>query len=748
MPDLNTTWWDLLQRIAYNLNWSYAALWTLTDDGRNLIWKEGYYHMRNNDGANAELFHSLYSSCVFTPGVGFAGHALANMTNSILWLSGDELDRLERPVANQTRFLQAAGIQTVVCLPLGLPSSSYVLELGTVSRVRETDDLAHEIKRVLLHLLAHGLQHIINDKAENIAHQPAADLFRGQVRAFHENPHHPPMPAAIANEDLLEPTRTHAMNFSLEQRQLGLSNIYSELLHSLEHEETVIPRHVGRGILNAVPPQLSVEVPELTGSTEPSPAESLPSPWAIESSMSQMELNSFQSWTSMAEATSALDVTFRGLPGTSSATSLRLAQEIADPNDEIEQMVPFSTTLEQFMAAADQQQQQQNLISAAAGASLRGSSSLSSMSLKSQNVEDSEISSRILDTFADHHISDLENVSHGGGHGGGSSSTTPMPGAAQLGSGPSSCETSPESNVIPPRRSSYGIHPRISSNPSSPSRKRLVDMLQQHGGKLAATSHELRPLDRQRSNSSDQNQQQEDFKDLKPGPSIAGPDNSALRLVQFGNVLQLGNAAGQVTEALPQEHDEAAVSHMLAERRRRNKQNENFSQLKFLIPSAGKMDKASVLAATIAHIHELKERVRDLEQSNQSLKSQLLSAEQDQTSTGGGPLLPKGSPNRGRVRTPNSLSPTEEDKIHVSLEGDSNLTIEIRSACNQPDTATQIFACLKEKQLKVTNFKFAMVDNRIHANIAAKMKRKNSAGQSAVCAELEQALAACLNNSG
>lgn len=114
--------------------------------------------------------------------------------------------------------------------------------------------------------------------------------------------------------------------------------------------------------------------------------------------------------------------------------------------------------------------------------------------------------------------------------------------------------------------------------------QQIIDIMQHGGAKSAGPSQpqsSSRQLERQHSSIPDQNPQE----DLKPS---TGPDATP-RLVQFGNVLQLGNAAGQVAEPLPQEHDEAAVSHMLAERRRRNKQNENFSQLKFLIPSAAKV---------------------------------------------------------------------------------------------------------------------------------------------------------------
>lgn len=146
----------------------------------------------------------------------------------------------------------------------------------------------------------------------------------------------------------------------------------------------------------------------------------------------------------------------------------------------------------------------------------------------------------------------------------------------------------------------------------------------------------------------------------------------------------------------------------------------------FMVTYVMQMDKASVLAATITYIQELKERLNDLEQSNQRLKNQLLSVEQDQSSTGS-PLLSasraKGSPGRVSLRA-NSVSPTDEDMIKVSLDGNGNLIIEIRHPCSQPDTAMHIFACLKEMHFKVVNFNVAVYDNRIHASIIVKVLTK------------------------
>ncbi|XP_071682764.1 anthocyanin regulatory R-S protein isoform X2 [Lolium perenne] len=55
--------------------------------------------------------------------------------------------------------------------------------------------------------------------------------------------------------------------------------------------------------------------------------------------------------------------------------------------------------------------------------------------------------------------------------------------------------------------------------------------------------------------------------------------------------------------------------HVMSERRRREKLNEMFLILKSLVPSIHKVDKASVLAETIAYLKELEQRVEELESS-------------------------------------------------------------------------------------------------------------------------------------
>uniref|UniRef100_A0A0D9YAT8 BHLH domain-containing protein n=1 Tax=Oryza glumipatula TaxID=40148 RepID=A0A0D9YAT8_9ORYZ len=54
-------------------------------------------------------------------------------------------------------------------------------------------------------------------------------------------------------------------------------------------------------------------------------------------------------------------------------------------------------------------------------------------------------------------------------------------------------------------------------------------------------------------------------------------------------------------------------NHVMSERRRREKLNEMFLTLKSLVPSIDKVDKASILAETIAYLKELERRVQELE---------------------------------------------------------------------------------------------------------------------------------------
>lgn len=62
-------------------------------------------------------------------------------------------------------------------------------------------------------------------------------------------------------------------------------------------------------------------------------------------------------------------------------------------------------------------------------------------------------------------------------------------------------------------------------------------------------------------------------------------------------------------------HDEAAMNHMMAERRRRVKQKENFSALRKLVPIISKADKASILGDAIVYLKDLQRQIEELKES-------------------------------------------------------------------------------------------------------------------------------------
>ncbi|XP_062226402.1 anthocyanin regulatory R-S protein-like isoform X4 [Phragmites australis] len=91
-------------------------------------------------------------------------------------------------------------------------------------------------------------------------------------------------------------------------------------------------------------------------------------------------------------------------------------------------------------------------------------------------------------------------------------------------------------------------------------------------------------------------------------PAIREPQKLLKKVVTGGSWI---NSGGGGSTARTQES--GIKNHVVTERRRREKLNEMFLILKSLVPSIHKVDKASVLAETIAYLKELERRVQELE---------------------------------------------------------------------------------------------------------------------------------------
>ncbi|CAK9211780.1 unnamed protein product [Sphagnum troendelagicum] len=132
---------------------NYAVVWKLTPDKRALVWNTGYIDCNNDRSSQllhggrtnsdhsqrlAAIFYSIFKSCKFTnPSSGYAAKAFSRQ--SPLWWTSCTSPPLPTDPRKE-KFLQQAGIQTIVCLPEPKISEGdilYCLELASTTLVME-----------------------------------------------------------------------------------------------------------------------------------------------------------------------------------------------------------------------------------------------------------------------------------------------------------------------------------------------------------------------------------------------------------------------------------------------------------------------------------------------------------------------------------------------------------------------------------------------------------------------------------
>ncbi|XP_009621466.1 putative transcription factor bHLH041 [Nicotiana tomentosiformis] len=157
-------------------------------------------------------------------------------------------------------------------------------------------------------------------------------------------------------------------------------------------------------------------------------------------------------------------------------------------------------------------------------------------------------------------------------------------------------------------------------------------------------------------------------------PILAHKQNMLNRSITFFNNLYLMRRQEQIQVKSTQVH------HMISERRRREKLNENFQQLRSLLPPGTKKDKASVLAATTENIISLKAQVEELSKRNEILEAQLLKKkEASEFSSGSGKLV---------VQIINISESTSEARI-VELQ------VIVKGKCSKLDLVIRLLEFLK-----------------------------------------------------
>ncbi|KAJ4958509.1 hypothetical protein NE237_025620 [Protea cynaroides] len=79
-------------------------------------------------------------------------------------------------------------------------------------------------------------------------------------------------------------------------------------------------------------------------------------------------------------------------------------------------------------------------------------------------------------------------------------------------------------------------------------------------------------------------------------------------------------------QGTPRNSISTQLTHMISERKRREKLNESFQALKSLLPPGSKKDKASVLSSTRNYLQTLKAEISELKQKNQLMESRWFSS--------------------------------------------------------------------------------------------------------------------------
>ncbi|KAB8096424.1 hypothetical protein EE612_024871 [Oryza sativa] len=107
-----------------------------------------------------------------------------------------------------------------------------------------------------------------------------------------------------------------------------------------------------------------------------------------------------------------------------------------------------------------------------------------------------------------------------------------------------------------------------------------------------------------------------DSDEVQAVPLISGePPQKLLKKAVAGAGAWMNN--GDSSAAAMTTQGSSIKNHVMSERRRREKLNEMFLILKSVVPSIHRVDKASILAETIAYLKELEKRVEELESSSQ-----------------------------------------------------------------------------------------------------------------------------------
>ncbi|KAJ7955905.1 Basic helix loop helix (BHLH) DNA-binding family protein [Quillaja saponaria] len=216
---------------------------------------------------------------------------------------------------------------------------------------------------------------------------------------------------------------------------------------------------------------------------------------------------------------------------------------------------------------------------------------------------------------------------------------------------------------------------------------------------LSSTSHQVASSQQSLPYSRPVNSEAGAFKSYSS--SLLGPNTSQMRAkrqsqsiqkrsIAYFRSLNLMRIHGHIQATRP---SNTQLHHMISERRRREKLNENFQALRELLPPGTKKDKASILTKAKESLKSLMDQVEELSNTNKQLKATqvLLQYREAETSS-------SSSNERLIVRVSHVTAGASSSSSSSSEERIINLQVILRGECPQVDLLIRILGFLKQDQ--------------------------------------------------
>ncbi|KAG0616648.1 hypothetical protein M758_5G131500 [Ceratodon purpureus] len=564
-----------LKSFLQQLNWSYVALWTFNHQTSKLEWRGGHFRVNStavtshgdSEVWNEHLFNSTYKSCSFASGQGCVGMAYAETKN--IWTNGLSVHH-SAGSKEQAQFLQHAGIETVVCIPW----AESVLELGTCKTVAENLDMTAYMCVFLLERILPSLAQAAPNFSQASLATSRTMMQSGPFPSVNPTRH-------LSDKFLDQDFELNSLNEQI-RKSSSLSSLNTDMFLQPEEGEAWKEFSTGLETGNTVltdprwrtstPPTSTgadIQLQTQTRASAPSPNQALMSARVQHSGTTSSSVSISEEGSVMLSPSPR-----RGTPthspelqigDTSIATGIVAPTQNLHVEDEIQQVI--SHMLEEGEAGVDTEEQWRNLYMNPAQ--------------EAGNVVN-EMNLRTLPNISANFLTQDELTTRQG---------FKLWRHARV-QAPVYRRNNSTNQAL--QRRCIQMLKRIPSLQQGvrPDATAVQSNINQQGPRLTSSSASTEVL-----------------------PDIGFADDPFDQTAPLRGQRRPRGARIATTGPVNANHDEAAMNHMMAERRRRVKQKENFSALRTLVPIISKADKASILGDAIVYIKDLQERIRELESS-------------------------------------------------------------------------------------------------------------------------------------